>query len=204
MFPVVKHLLFSMNKESLKPINMLNYYAQGAFPMADENGEIDWYQPKILTIIPLDNYNIPRSLKKFMEISEYQFKYDENVMEVVRQCARRKKTWISPELVEAYKGIHEIGFLHSVEVYQNNKLVGGLYGVTIGGAFFGESMFSKKSQASKSALVKLLERLSKKGFVVLDIQFLTPHLEMFGAKEIDFEEYALLLEKAYSKDVSFL
>ena len=193
-----------MNKESLKPINMLNYYAQGAFPMADENGKIDWYQPKTRTIIPLDNYNIPRSLKKFMENSEYIFKYDENVMEVVRQCAKRKETWISPELVEAYKGIHEIGFLHSVEVYQNNKLVGGLYGVTIGGAFFGESMFSKKSQASKTALAKLLERLRKKGFVVLDIQFLTPHLEMFGATEIDFEEYALLLEKAYSKDVRFL
>ena len=172
--------------------------------MADENGNIDWYQPKTRTIIPLDNYNIPRSLKKFMENSEYIFKYDENVMEVVRQCAKRKETWISPELVEAYKGIHEIGFLHSVEVYQNNKLVGGLYGVTIGGAFFGESMFSKKSQASKTALAKLLERLRKKGFVVLDIQFLTPHLEMFGATEIDFEEYALLLEKAYSKDVRFL
>ena len=193
-----------MNKESLKPINMLNYYAQGAFPMADENGKIDWYQPKTRTIIPLDKYNIPRSLKKFMDTSDYKIKYDNDVMEIVRQCAKRKQTWISPELVEAYKGIHEIGFLHSVEVYQNNKLVGGLYGVTIGGAFFGESMFSKKSQASKTALAKLLERLRKKGFVVLDIQFLTPHLEMFGATEIDFEEYALLLEKAYSKDVRFL
>jgi leucyl/phenylalanyl-tRNA--protein transferase len=193
-----------MKKESLKPINMLNYYAQGAFPMADENGKIDWYQPKTRTIIPLDKYNIPRSLKKFMETSDYKIKYDNDVMEIVKQCAKRKQTWISPELVEAYKGIHEIGFLHSVEVYQNDKLVGGLYGVTIGGAFFGESMFSKKSQASKSALVKLLERLRKKGFVVLDIQFLTPHLEMFGAVEIDFEEYALLLEKAYSKDVRFL
>ncbi len=193
-----------MNKESLKPINMLNYYAEGAFPMADENGKIDWYQPKTRTIIPLDNFNIPRSLKKFMDNSEYEFKYDENVMEVVKQCAKRKQTWISPELVEAYNGIYQQGFLHSVEVYLQNKLVGGLYGVTIGGAFFGESMFSKKSQASKSALVKLLERLNKKGFVVLDIQFLTPHLEMFGATEIDFEEYVLLLEKAYSKDVSFL
>lgn len=193
-----------MNKESLKPINMLNLYAQGAFPMADEKGKIDWYQPKTRTIIPLDNYNVPRSLKKFMENSDYQFKYDENVIEVVNQCSKRNETWISPELVEAYKGIHEMGFLHSIEVYLQNKLVGGLYGVAIGGAFFGESMFSKKTQASKSALVELLERLNKKGFVVLDVQFLTPHLEMFGAIEIDFEEYFELLEMAYTKDVSFL
>lgn len=193
-----------MNKESLKPINMLNLYAQGAFPMADEKGKIDWYQPKTRTIIPLDNYNVPRSLKKFMENSDYQFKYDENVIEVVNQCSKRNETWISPELVEAYKGIHEMGFLHSIEVYLQNKLVGGLYGVAIGGAFFGESMFSKKTQASKSALVELLERLNKKGFVVLDVQFLTPHLEMFGAIEIDIEKYFELLEMAYTKDVSFL
>jgi leucyl/phenylalanyl-tRNA--protein transferase len=193
-----------MNKESLKPINMLNYYAQGAFPMADEDGEVDWYQPKTRTIIPLDNYNIPRSLKKFMGTSDYEFKYDNDVMEIVRQCAKREKTWISPELIEAYKGIHEIGFLHSVEVFQHNKLVGGLYGVTIGGAFFGESMFSKKSQASKSALVKLLKRLEEKEFTLLDIQFMTPHLEMFGAIEIDFEGYNDLLDIAYTKDISFL
>lgn len=191
-------------KQLLKPINMLNMYAQGAFPMADEHNEIDWYQPKTRTIIPLDNYNIPRSLKKFMSNSNYEFRYDENTIEVIKNCADRKETWISEELIEAYERIHEIGFIHSVEVFCKNELVGGLYGVAIGGAFFGESMFSHQSQASKSALVKLLKRLEEKEFVLLDIQFMTPHLEMFGAIEIDFEEYNDLLEIAYTKDVSFL
>ncbi|MCB0732268.1 MAG: leucyl/phenylalanyl-tRNA--protein transferase [Ignavibacteriae bacterium] len=188
----------------LKPINMLNLYAQGAFPMGDENGEIDWYQPKTRTIIPIENYNIPRSLRKFMGNSNFEFKFDEHTIDVVKNCADRDKTWITPKLIEAYKGIQEIGFLHSVEVYCKNKLVGGLYGVSIGGAFFGESMFSHKSQASKSALVKLLKRLEEKEFTLLDIQFMTPHLEMFGAIEIDFEEYNDLLDIAYTKDVSFL
>lgn len=191
-------------KQLLKPINMLNMYAQGAFPMADENNEIDWYQPKTRSIIPLDNYNIPRSLKKFMSNSNYEFRYDENTIEVIKNCADRKETWISEELIKAYERIHEIGFIHSVEVYSKNELVGGLYGVAIGGAFFGESMFSKKSQASKSALVQLLKRLEEKEFALLDIQFMTPHLEMFGAIEIDFEEYNDLLEIAYTNDVSFL
>ena len=191
-------------KQLLKPINMLNMYAQGAFPMADETGEIDWYQPKTRTIIPLDNYNIPRTLRKFMDSSDFEYRYDENTMDVVRKCADRKETWITDELIKAYKGIEEIGYLHSVEVYKNNKLVGGLYGVNIGGAFFGESMFTKNTQSSKAALVKLVERLNEKGFVILDVQFTTPHLEMFGSIEINFEEYNNLLSIAYEKEVSFL
>lgn len=191
-------------KQLLKPINMLNLYAQGAFPMADENGEIDWYQPKTRTIIPLDNYNVPRSLRKFMEQCDFKYEFDKRTMEVVRKCADREETWISDELINAYEGIYELGFLHSVEVIHNNNLVGGLYGVTIGGAFFGESMFSKKSQTSKSALIKLIEHLNKNDFVILDVQFTNPHLNMFGATEISFEEYNNLLAIAYDKDVSFV
>ena len=188
----------------LKPINMLNLYAQGAFPMADENGEIDWYQPKTRTIIPLDNFNFPRSLRKFMEKCQFTFKYSERTMDIVVKCADRSETWISDALIEAYRGIEEIGFLHSVEVYSRSKLIGGLFGITIGGAFFGESMFSKTSQASKTALIKLIERLNEKGFTLLDVQFTNPHLEMFGSIEIDFEEYNKMLAVAYDKDVSFL
>lgn len=183
---------------------MLNLYAQGAFPMADENGEIDWYQPKTRTIIPLDNYNVPRSLRKFMEQSDFQYEFDKRTMEVVRKCADREETWISDELINAYGGIYELGFLHSVEVLQNNKLIGGLYGITIGGAFFGESMFSKKSQTSKSALIKLIEHLNEREFVLLDVQFTNPHLDMFGATEISFKEYNDRLAIAYDKEVSFL
>ena len=188
----------------LKPINMLNLYAQGAFPMADENGEIDWYQPKTRTIIPLDNFNFPRSLRKFMEKCQFTFKYSERTMDIVVKCADRSETWISDALIEAYRGNEEIGFLHSVEVYSRSKLIGGLFGITIGGAFFGESMFSKTSQASKTALIKLIERLNEKGFTLLDVQFTNPHLEMFGSIEIDFEEYNKMLAVAYDKDVSFL
>jgi leucyl/phenylalanyl-tRNA--protein transferase len=191
-------------KQLLKPINMLNLYAQGAFPMADEDGDIEWYQPKTRTIIPLENYNVPRSLKKFMSTSDFRYQYDTRTMEVVRRCAERDETWISDELIDAYGGLDELGFLHSVEVIERNNLVGGLYGVAIGGAFFGESMFSKKTQTSKSALVKLLEHLNDKDFVLLDVQFTNPHLDMFGAIEISFEEYNDLLSIAYSREVNFI
>ena len=191
-------------KELLKPINMLNLYAQGAFPMADESGEIDWYQPKVRTIIPLDNYNVPRSLKKFMEKCEFHFAFSQRTLDVVYNCADRTETWISDELINAYKGLEEIGFLHSVEVYSKSMLIGGLFGITIGGAFFGESMFSRTSQASKTALIKLIERLNNKGFTILDVQFTNPHLEMFGSIEIDFDVYNHMLANAYDKDVSFI
>jgi leucyl/phenylalanyl-tRNA---protein transferase len=191
-------------KQLLKPVNMLNMYAQGAFPMADETGEIDWYQPKTRTIIPIDNFNVPRSLKKFMRSCDFEYRYNENIIQVIRKCADREETWITEELINAYKDLEDIGFLHSVEVFEENRLVGGLYGIAIEGAFFGESMFSDKSQASKSALVKLLERLNEKQFAILDVQFTNPHLEMFGAKEINFEEYNDLLGIAYERDVSFI
>ena len=191
-------------KELLKPINMLNLYAQGAFPMADEKGEIDWYQPKTRTIIPLDNYNVPRSLKKFMHTSNFTCQFNTRTIDVVKKCADREETWISHELIEAYIRLEEIGFLHSVEVYSKSNLVGGLFGIAIGGAFFGESMFSKVSQASKVALIKLIERLNEKNFKILDVQFTNPHLEMFGSIEIDFNEYNDMLALAYEREVSFL
>jgi len=191
-------------KELLKPLNMINAYAQGAFPMADDNGEIGWYQPKERTVIYIDDYNIPRSLKKFMKETDFEFRFNTNTIEVIRNCANRKETWISEELITAYNGLFDLGFLHSVEVYQNNKLVGGLYGITIGGVFFGESMFSKVPQASKSAFVVLLKHLELKNFLLVDVQYQTDHLKMFGTKGIDFEEYNNLLDVAYSKDVSFI
>lgn len=190
-------------KDWLKPEYMIQLYAQGAFPMADDDGNIEWYLPEIRTIIPLDNYNVPRSLRKFMEKSNFEYEYDKNVLEVIRNCANRPKTWITEDLIEAYERLINLGYIHSVEVYQNKKLIGGLYGVTYKGAFFGESMFSKVSQASKCALVKLIERLNEKEFVLLDVQLQTEHLKMFGAIEISFEEYTDLLLQAYKKDVYF-
>jgi len=190
-------------KDLLKPENMIFMYARGAFPMADESGRIDWYMPEIRTVIPLDKFNTPRSLKKFLDTSGFEFYYDKNTMEVIKNCSDRESTWISEELIDAYSGLEKLGYLHSVEVYQKANLVGGLYGITYRGAFFGESMFSKVPQASKCALVKLVERLRKKKFILLDVQYQTEHLKMFGAKEIPFEEFTSLLLESYNKEISF-
>ena len=191
------------SKELLKPGNMLRLYASGAFPMADDEGRISWFMPEIRTIIPLDNYNIPRSLKTFLKKNNFEIRFDTNYLSVIRGCASREKTWISEELIEAYRRLHKKGHVHSVETWEGGKLVGGLYGVTFRGAFFGESMFSTVPQASKEALLKLIERLSLKDFVLLDVQYMTSHLKMFGAVEIDFEEYNKLLYSAYTRACEF-
>ncbi len=195
---------FFLKKDLLKPENMILLYARGAFPMADEDGELNWYMPEVRTIIPLDDFNVPRSLKKYMETADFEYRFDFNTQKVIENCKKREDTWISKELFEAYKGLIKLNHVHSIGVFHENKLVGGLYGVTYKGAFFGESMFSKVSQASKCALVMLLERLGERGFVLLDVQFQTEHLAMFGSREISFEEFQKILLGAYSKDVSFL
>lgn len=192
-------------EDLLDPDIMIRLYASGAFPMAeDRNGSINWYMPNIRTIIPVDNYNIPRSLKHTLKKEEFEFRFDTSFLEVVNECAARDKTWISDQLITAYNRLAKRGFMHTVETWQNGHLVGGLYGVTFRGAFFGESMFSKVSQASKAALMILIQHLAEKGFNLLDVQYLTPHLQMFGAVEISFEEYKDLLNISYSRNCSFL
>lgn len=190
--------------ELLKPEIMLRLYASGAFPMADENtGEINWFMPEIRTIIPLNSYNIPRSLKKIMSKGGFEVRYDYSFEPVVRACAERDTTWISEELIKAYLKLEKKGNVHTVEIWKDDMLTGGLYGITYGGAFFGESMFSREPQASKLALVYLLEHLKVKGFSLLDVQYMTPHLQMFGAVEINFTEYNQLLWAACQKRVRF-
>ena len=194
----------SAKKEWLEPDNMIRLYSRGAFPMADEiTGEINWYLPEIRTIIPLDSYNIPRSLKKILKENRFEFKYDHDFTAVVKGCADRDATWISERLIQAYLELDKLGYVHTVETFQKGKLVGGLYGISYGGAFFGESMFSKVPQASKAALVKLLERLNERNFVMLDVQYMTPHLKMFGAKEISFDEFESLLQECYKRNCKF-
>lgn len=190
-------------KSMLQPDNMIRLYASGAFPMADESGQINWYLPEVRTIIPLDNFNIPRSARKSIEKQNFEIKFDTDYLSVIRGCADRPTTWISEELIVAYRRLHKRGYLHTVETYQSGKLVGGLYGITFRGAFFGESMFSKVSQASKAALIALLNHLKEKDFVLLDVQYMTNHLRMFGAIEISWEEYSALLQKAYISGCSF-
>ena len=192
------------NKELLQPDNMLRMYAAGAFPMADDkNGKVLWYFPEIRTVIPLHNYNIPRSLKKFMRTCSFEIRKDTDFLSVVKECADRETTWISTELIEAYLRLYKRKQIHTVEVWQNDELIGGLYGIAFRGAFFGESMFSKVPQASKAALAYLLQYLSEKDFVLLDVQYMTPHLKMFGAIEISIEEYQDLLNTAYIRNCEF-
>lgn len=191
-------------EELLKPDNMIRLYASGAFPMADEKtGAINWYLPEERTIIPLSNFNIPRSAKKEIRKLNFEIKFDTDFREVVYGCADRPSTWISEKLIEAYLRLHKRGFIHTVETWKDGKLVGGLYGVTFRGAFFGESMFSRVSQASKAALIGLIQHLNEKGFLLLDVQYLTEHLRMFGAVEITFEEYNQLLVESYSRACEF-
>jgi len=191
-------------KELLKPENMIRLYASGAFPMADaETGSINWYMPDVRTIIPLNNYNIPRTAKKTIEDKNFEIRFDTDFEGVLAGCADRESTWISDELKAAYRRLKKRGHIHTLETWKDGMLVGGLYGVTFRGAFFGESMFSKMSQASKAALAALLKHLKEKEFVLLDVQYMTEHLKMFGAVEISFEEYTKLLHKAYAKACEF-
>ncbi len=192
-------------KDLLKPENMIRLYASGAFPMADaKSGGINWYLPEIRTIIPIDNFNIPRSAKKVIDDENFEIKFNTDFEGILEGCADRESTWISDELKSAYRRLRKRGDIHTVETWKDGELVGGLYGITFRGAFFGESMFSKVSQASKAALVALLKHLKEKDFVLLDVQYMTEHLKMFGAIEISFEEYIhKLLHKAYAKASKF-
>ena len=193
-----------LSNEFLKPDNMLRLYATGAFPMADENtGAIEWYLPDTRCIIPINNFNIPRSTKKEISKLGFEIKIDTVTETVIRECASREHTWISERLIQAYIRLIKRGHLHSVETWQNNLLVGGLYGVTFRGAFFGESMFSKVTQASKAALIGLVNHLNENNFSLLDVQYLTEHLKMFGAIEITLEEYKERLINAYPRICTF-
>lgn len=188
----------------LMPEQMIKLYAMGAFPMTDNTtGKIEWYCPETRTIIPLDDYHLPRSLKKVIKENRFEVRYDTDFLSVVKHCGNRKETWISDALIAAYINLQKLGHIHTVEVYQDEKLAGGLYGVTYQGAFFGESMFSLVSQASKVALAYLLNHLNEKKFALLDVQYITEHLKMFGAVEISFENFTALLQKAYFVEAEF-
>jgi leucyl/phenylalanyl-tRNA---protein transferase len=172
--------------------------------MADgKSGEISWYSPDPRAIIPLDAFAVPRSLRRLIASGIFEIRFDTVFPDVMRACAEREETWISGEIISAYTALHAQGCAHSVETWRDNILVGGLYGVSLGGAFFGESMFSRESGASKVALAALVSRLRDHGFTLLDTQFLTPHLAQFGAAEIPRDVYLALLANALPRDVHF-
>ena len=194
-----------LRSRRLAPDFLLMAYCNGYFPMADAGtGKIDWYSPDPRAIFDLNEFTISRSLKLTLKKVPFEIRLNRNFENVMIGCAERKETWISEEIVRSYVELHRLGFAHSVECWKDESLAGGLYGVAIGGAFFGESMFSHRRDASKIALVHLVERLRARGFELLDTQFITPHLSRFGAKEIPREEYLQRLKKAIRKKCLFV
>ena len=175
---------------------LLQGYRLGVFPMAMDSGEIEWFSPDPRAIIPLDDFHVPHALRRLWQRKTFEIKIDINFGEVIRACAEREDTWINREIIESYTRLHELGHAHSIEAWREGKLAGGLYGVAVGGAFFGESMFHHVKDASKIALVGLVERLRAKKFSLLDTQWVTPHLQQFGAIEIPRAHYMHLLTRA--------
>ena len=184
----------------LNPDLLLRAYAIGVFPMADSRQaeEVFWVEPRRRAIIPLDKFHLSRSLRKVIRSDRFRVTRDRAFHEVVRACADRDETWINDSIEASYGVLHSRGFAHSVECWIGDDLVGGLYGVRLGAAFFGESMFSTRTDASKVALAWLVARLRVGGFCLLDCQFMTEHLRSLGATEIGQKDYLALLDSALS------
>jgi leucyl/phenylalanyl-tRNA--protein transferase len=182
------------------PVDLLvSAYSSGWFPMAVESGEIRWYSPDPRGIIPLDAFHASRRLSRVMRQGRFAIRIDTEFAAVIRACAVREDeegSWIDDEILESYCVLHERGLAHSIETWQDDVLVGGLYGVALRGAFFGESMFHRVPDASKVALVALVDRLRAQGYALLDTQWVTGHLAQFGAVEIPRRRYLRLLEAA--------
>ncbi|MBW8713585.1 MAG: leucyl/phenylalanyl-tRNA--protein transferase [Acidobacteria bacterium] len=188
---------------------LVSAYSSGWFPMAVDHGEIRWYSPDPRGVIPLDTFHVPSRLARVIRRGNFSIAVNREFERVMRACAEADRndddpgTWISEEIIESYTELHRLGLAHSVETWQEDRLVGGLYGVALGGAFFGESMFHHVTDASKVALAALVERMRTRGFTLLDIQWVTPHLEQFGAVEISRGKYLQLLAQALPIEATF-
>lgn len=190
---------------------LLAGYAQGIFPMAhpEEDYEIYWYAPDPRGVMPIEEFHCPSRLAQTVRQEPFRIEVDTAFGEVIRGCAEPRNeenqtTWISEGIIEAYTDLHELGYAHSVEAWDGERLVGGLYGVALGGLFAGESMFFRETDASKICLVHLVDRLERRDYGLLDVQWVNPHLEQFGAYEIPREEYEERLREVVEWDVSFV
>ena len=190
----------------LDPDHLMSAYAQGAFPMADRDGIIRWYTADPRGIFPLDRFHIPQTLRQIVRQRRFEIRIDHAFEHVMRACGKRSRegSWINEELIAAYVRLHRAGFAHSVECWQEGELAGGLYGVSLGAAFFGESMFHRRPNASKVALVHLVERLRERGYELLDTQASTPHLRQFGCVDVPAREYLVMLRKALQRKCEFV
>ena len=191
--------------EAFTPELLLRAYVMGIFPMSDgrDDPDIHWVDPRLRGVLPLDGFHVSRSLAKRIRSGRYRVSTDTAFKDVVEACADRDETWISQRIQTAYVQLHAQGFAHSIEVWQEDRLVGGVYGVTLGAAFFGESMFSRATDASKLALAFTVHRLRAGGFRLFDTQFLTPHLASLGGREITRSEYHHLLADALRHRATF-
>lgn len=189
----------------LTPDLLLQAYQQGLFPMAEtrDTQDVFWVQPRFRGILPLDGFHISRSLRKTLRRGHLTASADRAFAQVVQGCAARPETWINPPIYDVYQALHAQGDAHSIEVWQGDALVGGVYGVTVGTAFFGESMFSTVTDASKVALVCAIDRLQQQGFTLFDTQFITPHLASLGGIEIPRAAYEDRLANALTKIADF-
>jgi len=191
--------------EPLTPETLLRAYAIGIFPMAEDRASdrIFWVDPRRRGVLPLDNFHISRSLRRKIRRQDYTIRTDSAFSQVVAGCADRPETWINDQIAELYSSLHAAGFAHSLEVWQEGELAGGVYGVTLGAAFFGESMFSRRTDASKVALAYLVDRLSLGGFSLFDTQFVTDHLKSLGAVEVSRGDYHRRLIAALDRAADF-
>ncbi len=194
-------------KTQLEIKTLLSAYCQGIFPMSDESGKISWYCPDPRTIIPIETYKPSKSLRPIINRGTFEIRINQQFEQVMRFCALPRKddggVWISEKMIKAFTQLHQYGFAHSVEAYQNNELVGGLYGVCIGGVFYGESMFSSVSNSSKVAFHYLVQILKNNGFLLLDSQFMNDNVKRYGAIEISKKEFDKLLALGIEKKCEF-
>jgi leucyl/phenylalanyl-tRNA---protein transferase len=194
---------------TITPQILLKAYAAGIFPMAEsaDDNALYWIEPEERGVFPLDAFHIPRSLRKRLRRKPFEIRINTAFSQVIDACAAktsdRRTTWINGRIRALYGQLHKMGCCHTVECWQADRLVGGLYGVRIGAAFFGESMFSRATDASKLALVHLVARLNAGGFTLLDAQFMTPHLARFGARPVGREDYRKMLDAAIDHDADF-
>ncbi len=183
---------------------VLQAYQQGWFPMGDDKSPgIEWYSPDPRGIIPLDTFHVPARLQRVIRQERFTIRIDTAFDEVIRCCAARGETWITRDIIDTYAELHRLGFAHSVEAWQGDELAGGLYGVALRGAFFGESMFHRTTDASKVALAALVDRLRSRDYLLLDTQWVTPHLQQFGALDIPRIRYLRMLARALDRVCTF-
>jgi leucyl/phenylalanyl-tRNA---protein transferase len=187
----------------ISPEILLQGYRLGVFPMGMTDDTVEWFSPDPRAVLPLEKLHIPHALRRTMERKVFETRINTSFSEVIRACAKREDTWITRDIMKSYQRLHQLGYAHSVEAWHDGKLAGGLYGVAIGGAFFGESMFHRVTDASKVALVSLVERLRSRKFVLLDTQWVTPHLAQFGVIEISRALYLRTLARAIDLQRSF-